>query len=404
MNRKPFFITLIGFLVIWFSVPLPLLAQVTGPCFQSGGESFDPKSPLIQGTKTLKMPTWNVAKPGVWLTDYLTSKISIPTASATFTLGVALSGMKHVLLPSGKILLYPAVGANPAFKTFDPVTGVLTTGVSQVAPSLSLYGFGSLMSNGKVLLGPQGNPSLACYRIYNPADDTLATGAAIPDGVNSMWDAILTPNGNTVAMGYTSPHTYYPNTNTAANGPSTGHNGSFKKMILLANGSYLILPKNGAPGHACVYNHVTNTITSFPACTSASGFETGCLLPSGNVLLVPLASEVFQIYNPITGTIDPTTVSSNRGANAFSSALLLPSGQVCLTPRYTTSGRLGFYNTDGSFSEGPYCVAGGNSYLTSSVLPDGRVFMCPYGAAKIGWYNNFGGSRALEDCLHPAYH
>ena len=250
----------------------------------------------------------------------------------------------------------------------------------------------TLLPNGKVLIAGGYSPpsALASAELYDPTTRTFArTGDMIT--ARYGHSATLLPDGTVLIAGGTtgSPagraltvaaEIYDPTTSAFA---ATGDmvQAGFGTAILLAAGGVLIAHDLLRPSYAPaeVYDPAKGTFSATAnQLVIWSGHQQASLLPDGRVLLA-ICCTAEQVYNPASGAFSPTGAMAGICPDGFAMAPL-PNGTVLVSGGYCEEGNLispaaalynpatGTFNPTGQMSQGQY-------YHTATQVGDGTVLI-----------------------------
>ena len=154
--------------------------------------------------------------------------------------------------------------------------------------------------------------------------------------------------------------------------------------LLMSDGRIILVPFNSTTSIIWDPNNDLNTI---PAGTYSgiSAHSSSVLLPNGEIFFGP-RSAACKVYNPITNSVR-TIGSAPSTANSYLSSVLMPDGRVyCAAYTITTSLIVDpvnntTKNATGTLSIGSSGFAGYGTVL----LPDGRVFIANSSANSTAW-------------------
>jgi len=276
---------------------------------------------------------------------------STGTFAATGSMVTARADHTATLLPDGRVLI--AGGWKPggivlaSAEIYDPSTGSFASTGNM---STSYYR-ATLLSNGKVLMGPPATDGSA--ELYDPSTGTFTTtGGYAHIGTGSVFGsdglfgstATLLPDGRVLITSEPTAELYVPGTGTfSLTGPMSlvGAMGERVPYIvgrtatLLTNGKVLVAGGDIAfDGNtdtvfasAELYDPSSGTFTATGNMTNSREGHTATLLPDGNVLIAGGGNDpAAELYDPASGTFSRTgPMSASRFGNT---ATLLTDGTV----------------------------------------------------------------------------
>jgi hypothetical protein len=182
---------------------------------------------------------------------------------------------------------------------------------------------------------------------------------------------------------------------------------------LLGDGKVLIAGGlNGALtslAAAELYDPATRSFSATGSLVTARAYPAATLLPSGDVLVAggltgninnekTLASA--ELYNPVTGTWQPTTPMNTAGYQL--NATLLPDGDVLVTGLLNATGETAeVYHPAAATWTGTGPMPAGQYYTSATLLRDGKVLVAGGGTAA-ALYNPASNTWAVTGSMHVA--
>ena len=175
-----------------------------------------------------------------------------------------------------------------------------------------------------------------------------------------------------------------------AGGPFPGTTEAYAGGVLLQDGRVFVVPYTQTT--ARIYDPKTDTVST-PSGTYPGNFALvdGVLLPDGRVFMSPrYGTNRAYIDNPFNDTLKTTDIlfSGTLPFNQTSGAILLKDGRVLGIPYSDTSKQAYVYNPQNDTFTYTYTFfPGGNAFNGGTLLPDGKVFLTPYGSVKAHIYD-----------------
>jgi hypothetical protein len=211
-----------------------------------------------------------------------------------------------VLLPDGRVLLVPHMGAHPLL--YDPRADTLAASqvdVSALSEVAAYCAGGVLLPDGRVLLAPY---MASAAVVYDPLTDTAVTiappepweaeafsgGVLLPDG-----RVFLAPNGAAKAW------LFNPPTDSFAVHEGTGYGLCAGGAVLLPDGRAATLPGIASVGEMRIFDPATGSYAEAPellACLAQPmEYAGGASLPDGRVVLSPRTGRDLLVWDPGSG-------------------------------------------------------------------------------------------------------
>lgn len=286
-----------------YSPATGLFSSVTPAGFSAISGQFR-SGVLVPNGNVIFIP-WNSSNVGVFnpLTyDYA----SIAVGAAAAGSGYRFQGA--VLGPTGNVIMVPRDSAN--IGVFDP-TALTLTNVGPIAgQGLSLFGAGTLLPNGNVVMSPLATGSnIGMYNAYSLSASGFTNVGPIAS--SGTWEsATLAPNGNVIFA------------------PSASAN------VVVYNPTFVSNPISAGG--------FSNVQTNVGTIGGGNYFKGSTLLPSGNVIFCPADTSNIGMFDPTALTYSNCALMGS-GTAKFYGCTLLPSGQVVFTP--ATASNVGLLNT-----------------------------------------------------------
>jgi hypothetical protein len=259
-----------------------------------------------------------------------------------------------VLAQNGKIYGIPLTSTNICL--IDPITNTVDTTTLKVLPGSSITGGwmgGVLAPNGKIYGIPNGVSSVCLIDpITNTVDTTtvrISSGSFISSGGSNWVGGVLAPNGKIYGIPYNSSNvclidpvsnTIDTTTVTITSGSSIPFGGlNWQGGVLAPNGKIYGIPR--VSSNVCLIDPITNTVdTTTVKISSGSSippsnfkWRGGVLAQNGKIYGIPENSTSVLYIDPITNTVDITTVNVVSGSSLSGNAkwvggVLAPNGKI----------------------------------------------------------------------------
>jgi hypothetical protein len=237
---------------------------------------------------------WNNSNVGLFNpVSYAYSNITVGAAAA----GSGLRFQGAVLSPTGNVVMVPRDSAN--IGVFNPTTLAMTNVGPIAGQGLSLFGSGTLLPNGNVVMSPLSTgANIGMYNTYSLSASGFTNVGPIAS--SGTWEsATLAPNGNVI----------FP--------PASSTN------VVVYNPTFVSSPITAGG--------FSNVPIGFGAIGAGNYFQGSTLLPSGNVIFVPADASNVGMFDP--GALRYSNCAAvSLLVEKFFGCTLVPSGQVVFVP------------------------------------------------------------------------